>query len=40
LTGNTAVSALTAEKRDKLAKIQKALIELGPTLVELKMLDP
>lgn len=35
-----AVERLSEAKRAKLIEIQKALIELGPTLVELKLLDP
>ena len=34
------LSCSTSAERDKLEEIQKALIELGPTLVEQKMLDP
>jgi len=35
-----AIRLLTDERRQKLVEVQKALIELGPTLVELKLLDP
>ena len=36
----TTVSTLSSSERDKLKKIQDTLNELGPILVELKMLDP
>lgn len=38
--GNLALYNQPAATRERVNQIQKALIELGPTLVELKMLDP
>ena len=36
----TYVEKLSEQKRERLANMQKALIELGPALVELKLLSP